>query len=32
LKETIAQKEEEFQKLKPQYEELKKKEDECTRE
>ncbi|CAG0919332.1 unnamed protein product [Notodromas monacha] len=32
LKETIALKEEEFQKLKPQYEELKRKEEECTRE
>lgn len=32
LKETIAAKEQELEKLKPQYEEMKRKEDECTRE
>lgn len=32
LHETIAQKEEELERIKPQYEEMKKREEECTRE
>lgn len=32
LKETIAQKEGDLEKLKPKYEDMKKREEECTRE